>query len=171
MLKGNAKTSLLVLCLSLIVSCQKNSSGNGPIDPTQIAPVVTATSEKEAPSITPGPTWTPPPIEASSTPGSSGGEGEAVDWILSEAAVNFIGEVVAVHVDVSHCAYKPGVNGAPTFCNDQPFPNHTFTYLMWGVDLSRFDQQCVLVIGQIVEYDGKPQIVIENEDQILPCDP
>jgi hypothetical protein len=170
MLKGKAMTSLVVLCLFLIVGCGnhviKDQAGNL-VEST----VETPADLVEVPSITPGPTWTQLPVETTASTEPTEEEDEVIDWIPSGDAVNFIGEVITVHVDVSYCAYKPEVTGAPTFCNDQPFPNHTFTYLMWGVDLSQFDAQCVLVTGEIVEYDGKPQIVVENEDQIMPCTP
>jgi hypothetical protein len=95
---------------------------------------------------------------------------QVVNWVESAAAGEHLGEIVTVRVQLSHCSYKPGVNGEPTFCNDQPYPNHVFTYLVWGQDWSHFDQACVLVRGEIVEYDGKAQIELENEEQILLCD-
>jgi hypothetical protein len=95
---------------------------------------------------------------------------EEVGWVLSADAGNYLGQVITIRVELSHCAYKPNINGAPTFCNDQPYPDHSFTYLVWGEDWSHFDQKCVLVTGEIVEYDGKQQIVVEEEEQIIPCE-
>lgn len=93
-----------------------------------------------------------------------------VEWIDSSKAGEYLGAVITVRVERSYCAFKPNLNGSPTFCNDQPYPGHSFTYLMWGVDLSYLDQACVLVRGEIVEYDGKPQIVLEREDQVTLCE-
>ncbi|MEN8242734.1 MAG: hypothetical protein ABFS17_12480 [Chloroflexota bacterium] len=120
--------------------------------------VVSSEDAVATPTLQPAPTDPPadPPID--------------VEWIDSASAGEHLGETITVRVEISHCDYKPGINGEPTFCNDQPYPNHLFTYLIWGEDWSHYDQSCVLVSGEIVEYDGKAQIELKNEEQIILCD-
>jgi hypothetical protein len=161
-----------MFCFLLLVSCEQNSNifQNGALVDDQGSEVIAEVTENP----TSVPTATDVPVSPTETPSQDvveqNKEPQPADWVLSENAEEYLGQVITVRVQVSQCAYKPSINGSPTFCNDQPYPNHTFTYLMWGVDISQFDQLCVLVTGEIVEYDGKPQIVLESEEQIIPCD-
>lgn len=62
----------------------------------------------------------------------------------------------------------------PTFANvSAPYPNHPFTILVWGEDLSKFDPKPaswdgkqVCATGQITSYRGKPEIVAKNPGQV-----
>ncbi|MFN2145314.1 MAG: hypothetical protein ACK2T7_08160 [Anaerolineales bacterium] len=169
MLKGKGIILGFVLCMLLTVGCGQNSADSVNINEVVQPDTTNTDTPLEAPTITPAPTWTLPPVEDLTTQPPVGDEAKAA-WVLSNEAAGHLEEVITVRVEVSYCSYKSSVNGSPTFCNDQPFPNHSFTYLIWGEDLSHLDGQCVLVSGRIVEYDGKPQIVLENEDQVTPCD-
>jgi hypothetical protein len=161
----------LIICLLLLVGCSSGTSNgalvenysNDAVSP-QVAPTKTPTEMVAVMEATPEPA---PPTQSEEEPATTL---EEPDWVSSSDAGNYLGEIVTVRVEVSYCSYLPNVNGSPTFCNDKPYPDHVFTYLMWGVDISRFDQLCVLVNGEIVEYDGKIQIVVESEEQIIPCD-
>lgn len=95
---------------------------------------------------------------------------ESVSFIPSSEASNFIGETAAVRIDKAFCSYRPDINGAPTFCNDKPYPKHTFTLLVWEEDWSHLDGKCLIVEGEVSEYDGKPQIIAENIDQVSLCE-
>jgi hypothetical protein len=160
------KGVILLLCLTcLLFGCNQAKKVNLP----EAAAVIEVGSEPTiAHTATSVPTKTAvPPTQQ---PTDAVELEEEVTWVLSGDAGNFLGQVITVRVELSHCAYKPNINGSPTFCNDKPYPDHSFTYLVWGKDFSRFDQLCVLVSGEIVEYDGKQQIVVEEEDQITPCE-
>jgi hypothetical protein len=94
---------------------------------------------------------------------------QLVDFVPSEAAGEHVGEVIIVRIDNAFCSYRPDVNGAPTFCNDQPFPNHTFTLITWGKDWTDLDGKCVYIEGEVKEYEGKYEIIADSRDQVTPC--
>lgn len=153
----------LLLCLVfLVIGCSQAGETNLPEESEEIAaPTDIQMTPTETAAPTPKPTQTLPEPTV---------EEKQADWVLSTDAGQYLGEVKTVRVELAHCAYKPGINGTPTFCNDQPYPNHVFTFLVWGKDWSNFDQTCALVTGEISEYDGKIQIVLDEEEQIVPCD-
>jgi len=91
-------------------------------------------------------------------------------WLLPDEAANFVGQVVSVRIETVWCSYRAEISGSPTFCNDQLYPNHNFTFLMWGEDLSSFDQRCVVVEGLVEMYQGKPQIEVIDQDQLQFCE-
>ena len=115
-------------------------------------------------TVTPpaNPTTTDQPIDTSSPEDDS--------WIASEQAVNFVGQKISVRIDAAQCSFQANINGSPTFCNDFPFPNHSFTFLVWGEDWSDLDQLCVVVEGLVELYQGKPQIEVSGRDQVASCD-
>jgi DNA/RNA endonuclease YhcR with UshA esterase domain len=71
------------------------------------------------------------------------------------------------------------VNGRPTFLNfDRPFPNHTFTALIWGNNRGKFNPPPersygagvrVCVTGLVETFRGKPQIEVTDPGQIRAC--
>ena len=91
-------------------------------------------------------------------------------YIPSNLALDFLGEYVTVGIEKASCSYRPDINGNPTFCNDSPYPNHTFTLLVWGQDWGFLDSECILVAGVVSSYDGKPQIIAETLDQVSLCE-
>ncbi len=93
-----------------------------------------------------------------------------VDFVPSFEASDFVGEVVTIKIEKAYCSYRPDVNGAPTFCNDQPFPNHSFTLISWGRDWTDLDGKCILIEGVVEVYNGKFEIVADSRDQIMVCD-
>lgn len=97
-------------------------------------------------------------------------DAEVHSWVLATDAADHVGENLQVRVETAHCTYQAGVNGTPTFCNDQPFPNHNFTFLVWGQDWSYLDQRCVIVEGVVELYQGKPQIEVSSTDDVSNCD-
>jgi hypothetical protein len=80
---------------------------------------------------------------------------------------------------VSGVSYRPDVNGQPTFVNfDRPFPNHTFTALVWGDRRAsfnpppavRFSEGTMVCVDGVIElYQGTPEIVVDGPSQISAC--
>lgn len=89
--------------------------------------------------------------------------------IASEEAKNYLGQEVTIKIETADCSYHPEISGEPTFCNDQPYPDHNFTLVVWGEDWTFLDEACILVSGVIEEYDNRPQIEAESLDQIDDC--
>jgi len=110
---------------------------------------------------------------ATAAVGETGGEG--VVHLTAEEAAQHIGETAEVCGRVASAAYLPSVKGAPTFLNfERPYPDHAFTAVIWGTARSRFevpperlfDAKSVCVTGRIETYRGKPQIVVEDPEQV-----
>jgi len=79
------------------------------------------------------------------------------------------GTFVTCQISRAYCSYRPGVSGRPTFCNDAPFPGHSFTLLVWGQNWSDFDGRCLLVTGPITTFEGKRQIEATSRSQVESC--
>ena len=79
------------------------------------------------------------------------------------------GTFATCQIQRAHCDYRPDISGEPTFCNDAPFPSHSFTLLVWGKDWSDFDGRCLVVTGEVSRFRGLPQIVAANRSQVEPC--
>lgn len=88
---------------------------------------------------------------------------------IVECAQAQIGENTICKITQAFCSYKPNVKGSPTFCNDAPYPNHSFTLLVWGKDWSKFDGKCLIISGYIHLYKGMPEIEAINESQVEYC--
>jgi hypothetical protein len=137
-----------------------------PPTPTKTLPP-TATSTPE-PTHTPTVTVSPSPIPASPTP-----ESGEISW---EAAQSHIGETVAVCGPVVDARYASGSSGKPTFLNigkKYPDPGR-FTVLIWQSDRDKFASppeqlylgQTICVSGEIEEFGGLLEIVVEDPAQI-----
>lgn len=94
---------------------------------------------------------------------------ETLEYILPADAGNYLGQQVTVILPSPSCSYKEFINGSPTFCNDKPYPDHTFTLLVWGEDWSFLDGKCLLVTGEVSEYEGKYQIIATDLSQVAFC--
>jgi hypothetical protein len=95
---------------------------------------------------------------------------ESTLWVSPIEAENHVGRKIIVRVDSAQCSYQASLTGSPTFCNDSPYPNHSFTFLVWEEDWSYLDQECVVVEGLVELYQGKPQIEVSSPDQITICE-
>lgn len=93
-----------------------------------------------------------------------------VTWVASDQAIDYVGEFISVRLESAQCSFQSSVNGTPTFCNDLPFPNHNFTFLVWGEDWSAFNNTCVVVEGLVELYQGKPQIEVTSQGQVANCE-
>ncbi|NIV13116.1 MAG: hypothetical protein GWN62_18075 [Aliifodinibius sp.] len=118
-------------------------------------------------------------VEVTATPGPQDTETlqptltvveESAEWVNSSEALNYVGSKTRVKVTSAQCSFQEGINGSPTFCNDQPFPDHNFTFLVWGQDWSHLDKKCVIVEGLVELYEGKPQIEVSDLDQVFSCE-
>ncbi len=96
--------------------------------------------------------------------------GNERDVILACDAGNFIGQEKIIQgkiVDV----YKS--SSSTTFINfEKPYPNSCFTAVIFKSDLKKFNDpeiyanKLVRVKGKIQLYQGKPEVILENEDMI-----
>jgi hypothetical protein len=97
----------------------------------------------------------------------------AADSIPSANAKDHVGETATVCGHVADSNYL--ANGSHlTFLNfDRPYPNHTFTAFVAADNRSKFENaevryrdKDICVTGQIVDYQGKPEIVLTDPNQI-----
>lgn len=100
--------------------------------------------------------------------------------ITASETAQHVGEYAEVCGRVASAAHIAAVKGQPTFLNfERPYPDNLFTVVIWGSCRSRFDGRpenmfdgkSVCVTGRIVEYQGKPQIVVDDPDQIVVTSP
>lgn len=90
-----------------------------------------------------------------------------------EAREHF-GETATVCGEVVSARYASTSKGEPTFLNlDKPFPNQVFTIVIWGNNRSKFGVpedvfkgKRICVSGKITAYDGVPEIIAEDSQQI-----
>jgi len=112
------------------------------------------------------------PLRADTAAGA--GAADAPEVTAAEAA-RHVGEVARVCGFVASAAHIASVSGKPTFLNvGRAYPDQEFTAVIWGRVRSRFetpperlyDGKTICVTGKIELYKGKPQITIEDPDQI-----
>jgi micrococcal nuclease len=96
--------------------------------------------------------------------------------IASADAQRHIGETATVCGLVASARYFSSTSSKPTLLNfDRPHPNNTFTVVIPEASRAKFKQppeilfkgQIVCVTGLIIDYRGKPEIVVENPSQIV----
>ena len=99
----------------------------------------------------------------------------AQETISPEDAANYIGQqkTVCGTVASAHLAYRS--KGQPTFLNlNKPYPNQTFTVLIWGSDRGNFEVppevlyrgKEICVTGMIRSIRGRPEIIVKDPSQI-----
>lgn len=112
---------------------------------------------------------------AGTVPAVCAEKAESVGIPASEA-VHHVGEVLTVCGHVASAAYIGSVEGRPTFLNfERPYPDQLFSVVIWESARARFDKpperqfdgKSVCVTGRIETYRGKPQIVVEDPEQIV----
>lgn len=94
--------------------------------------------------------------------------------ITAAEAKNHVGEKATVCGKVVSARFAKESKGQPTFLNlDQPFPNHIFTIVVWGSDREKFGAievkysvKEVCVTGKISNFQGKPEIAVDDPNQI-----
>ncbi|MFC1936686.1 hypothetical protein ACFLYP_03365 [Chloroflexota bacterium] len=165
------QAGIILLAFSLSLSACGLPGGSVPVE-TSTPQVITVVVTNTPP---PPPTDTPQVIivEVTSTPSLPTATvispSPTVDSIPSEQAIEYLGQRITVRIEAASCTYLPNTSGTPTFCNDQPYPNHNFTLLIWGEDWAFMDGACLLVTGVVEEYKGKAQIEAESLDQVEDC--
>lgn len=161
---------IVVVCLLLLSGCRAPSADSGTgLARTERAlqATQTALADRDLPSQTPAPTGTSTALpSASSDPGSTA---TATGPTCADLA-DQVGHTVTCVIRQAHCSYREDIEGAPTFCNDAPFPSHDFTLLVWGQDWSEYDGRCLVVSGFLSRFEGQPQIVAESRSQVSFCD-
>ena len=98
----------------------------------------------------------------------------AADTIPAAEAKNHVGQTGTVCGKVADTRYLESSTRQPTFLNfDKPYPNHTFTALIFGANRAKFGkpeqdyaQKDVCVTGQIIDFNGKPEIELTDPKQI-----
>jgi micrococcal nuclease len=95
--------------------------------------------------------------------------------IKASEAANHLNEKATVCDSVYGARWLDGANGQPTLVNmGGVYPNNPFTFVIFGENRSKFSYKpeeyllnhSVCVTGQIVEFRGKPQIVVSDTTQI-----
>jgi hypothetical protein len=82
----------------------------------------------------------------------------------------YLGDTVTCKLDRSYCVYLWDVQHHPTYCYDAPYPNHSFTLLIWHTTwASEYDGHCIIVEGLVSLYEGKPRIVADSPSQVSFC--
>jgi DNA/RNA endonuclease YhcR with UshA esterase domain len=121
---------------------------------------------------------TKPPIATPTEPAPS--TPPAVSKVLSNVPTSeakaHIGETATVCGLVTGGKFLESSKGKPTFLNfERPFPDHTFTVVIFESDRAKFkdppeswfDGKTVCVSGAIIDYKGKPEIVVHDPSQIV----
>ena len=80
-----------------------------------------------------------------------------------------IGEHISCRIGRAVCDYLPALEGSPTVCNDQPYPNHNFTLIVFGKDWSEYDGECLIISGYLEIDKGVLQIQASQRSQVLYC--
>lgn len=116
------------------------------------------------------------PLQPRAYSGAVGGScANPISW---EQASRHIGEKKALTGPVVQVTTREDVNGSPTFITlGAAFPDPSrFAVVIWGSDRSKFQSTLnmgngllnreVCVVGEIGEYQGQPQIILTEPDQL-----
>ncbi len=101
--------------------------------------------------------------------GSAPNQPSTTEVLLCKDTSKMAGNIVNCKIPRAYCSYQPTTSGEPTFCNDALYPNHNFTLFVWGEDWSDYDGKCIIVSGEVLLYQGKPQIEGFGRSQISSC--
>jgi hypothetical protein len=78
---------------------------------------------------------------------------------------------VTCRIQKAYCSYDSSTDGRPTFCNDGLYPKYSFTYIVWGNDVTYLNGHCIIVKGKIEIYKGKPEITWQDNSGFVEfCD-
>jgi hypothetical protein len=97
----------------------------------------------------------------------------AADPIPAAKARDYVGQDGTVCGKVADTRYLDS-GKRPTFLNfDDRYPNHTFTAVIFGENRAKFGtpekdylDKHICVTGKIEDYNGKPQIIVTEPQQI-----
>ena len=104
------------------------------------------------------------------------------NFALCQAATNIdslgnhVGEKVTVCNKVYWTKFLEQANKQPTFLNlGAAYPDNPLTVVIFGDDRKNFnqapeimyDEKEICVTGEIKEFKGKPEIIVDNPDEIV----
>ncbi len=99
----------------------------------------------------------------------------SADKITPAQAKDYIGKHATVCGVVASANFAARSRRQPTFLNlDKPSPDHIFTAVIWIEDRPKFGKpetlkgRRVCVSGLVEVYQGKPQIVLQDAEQLRP---
>ena len=102
--------------------------------------------------------------------------GEALNTIPADQAQQHIGETNTVCGLVASARYLDTLRAKPTLLNFvRPYPDHAFSVMIPGADRPKFKDppevvftgKTVCVTGAIIDYRGKPEIVVKDPSQMV----
>ncbi|AXJ00253.1 hypothetical protein CYPRO_0976 [Cyclonatronum proteinivorum] len=91
-------------------------------------------------------------------------------------AADHIGQRAQVCGEVAQARLAQEIGGSPVFLNfGAPHPNQSFTVVVWERDYSRwteaphrqFAQGYVCAVGEISEHQGRPQLVVRQQQHLF----
>jgi len=153
----NKKLLVLAVLAPVILSIACGSVSE-PVSEIVVTRIVTV-------AVPPSPPTAPPMVPPVELPTAA----PSISSLPCSDTDRIVGQSVTCRIERAYCDYRPDVGGAPTFCNDAPYPGNAFTLLVWGSDWSDLDGQCIDVTGFVARYKGKPEIVAESRSQVSPC--
>ena len=80
-----------------------------------------------------------------------------------------IGDHISCRIEKAVCDYLPSLEGSPTICNDQPYPDHNFALVAFGKDWSEYDGKCLIVSGHLKIDKGVLEIQASQRSQVSHC--
>jgi hypothetical protein len=98
---------------------------------------------------------------------------EAVTMAPDQAGTH-LGETATICGTVASTNFAQRAKGKPTFLDfEKPYPNQTFTVLIWGEDRAKFGapeisllEKHVCATGQIQIYRGRPEIIVHDSGDL-----
>lgn len=106
---------------------------------------------------------------------SLGSVAQVCDVTITDAH-KFVGKEVVVCGVVAQVATPQGIQGNPTYLNmGGRYPNQPFTVVIWGQEAMQFpmgflkslEGKRIAVSGVVVDYRGKPQIVVGDVGEVV----
>lgn len=85
-------------------------------------------------------------------------------------AVNRVGDYISCKIERAYCDYLPEVEDSPTYCNDRPYPDHSFALVTYGADWSEYDGKCLIVEGYLKIDRGVLSIQASKRSQVSLCE-
>jgi len=86
---------------------------------------------------------------------------------------NLLNSTVTCKIEIAYCVYLPDLEGSPTLCANEPYPNQLFQFVVFGEDWSEYTGRCMIVTGLLESYfDGQAgllQIVGHDRSQVSSC--
>src|SRR5262245_8240389 len=106
---------------------------------------------------------------------ASSASSASIEKITAAQAKNHVGKRRTVCGVVASANYAVRSRSRPTFLNlDEPYPRHIFTAVVLGEDRAKFGTpetlkgRRICVFGLIERFQGKPQIVLRETEQLRP---